>query len=668
MTKRSAIAVAARDSEIPPDRMCRREMTFEVRDDTVDAKRRTVELTFSSTVPYARWWGIEILDHSAGAVRLDRLNGSAALLVNHENGEHVGVVEKAWVSGDKGHAVVRFGKSTRATEVFDDVLDGIRRLVSVGYMPHRLIMVEETDGESTYNVTDWEPYEISIVSVPADPSVGVGRDGAPAGFDPRSLVQTLQIEEENNMSMTRNAAAGTAPAPLAQATSVQQRSGNEPAPVVAIPAQVASSPQIDVRQVQNDERHRAAQIRSMGDRLNCGDLATSAIADGRSLDQFVSDYQAHAGTASALRTAETPAIGMSEGDLTRFSITRLLNAASNPSDMAARAAAAFEFEASDAALARGQAPVKPGCLRIPHDVMAQRRDLTVGTATAGGHLVATNLLAGSFIDQLQNAMAVAQLGATMLTDLNGNVAIPRATGGASVFWVAENSAVTESQPAFDQVALTPKTAGTFVDLSRQLLMQSSIGVENFVRMDLARRMALGIDLAAINGSGSSNQPRGVMNVSGIGAVVGGTNGLAPTWDHIVDLETQVAVANADIGATGYLTNAKVRGRLKRTQEFAGGSSERIWGNGDAPVNGYRAVASNQVPSNLTKGTATAICSAILFGNWADLLIGMWGGLDILPNPYILSGTGAVRLEVYQSVDIAVRHPESFAAMLDALTT
>ena len=192
-------------------------------------------------------------------------------------------------------------------------------------------------------------------------------------------------------------------------------------------------------------------------------------------------------------------------------------------------------------------------------------------------------------------------------------------------------------------------------------------LSSFTQRDLATTLALGIQQAAINGSGASNQPLGILGTSGIGSVVGGTNGLAPTWDHIVDLETAVAVANADVGTLGYLTNAKVRGKLKKTFVDSPGSGERVWQQGDAPLNGYRAGVTNAVPSNLDKGTANDLCSAILFGNWADLIIGMWGGLDLLVDPYTGGAAGTVRVIVHQDVDVAVRHAESFSAMLDALT-
>jgi HK97 family phage major capsid protein len=287
----------------------------------------------------------------------------------------------------------------------------------------------------------------------------------------------------------------------------------------------------------------------------------------------------------------------------------------------------------------------------------------VGTPTAGGNLVATDLLSGSFIDLLRNAMIIMGMGTRMLTGLQGNIAIPRQTGGGTAYWVAEAGTPTLGDQAFDQVPMSPKTVGARTQISRKLLLQSSVDIENFVRGDLATTLGLAIQAGAIQGGGA-NEPTGILQTAGIGVVAGGTNGLAPTWDHVVDLETAVSVANADVGTLAYLTNAKVRGVLKKTFVDAG-SGIRVWQNGDTPLNGYRAGVTNAVPSNLTKGTGTNL-SAILFGNFADLLIGMWGGLDLQVDPYSAGNSGAVIVRAFQDVDVAVRHPESFAAMVDAI--
>ena len=362
-------------------------------------------------------------------------------------------------------------------------------------------------------------------------------------------------------------------------------------------------------------------------------------------------------------------IGMGEADLRKYSLLRAIRALASKDWRGAD----LEKEASDA-VAR-QLGRDPQGFFVPMDWMRsgysvanmERRDLTAGTNSAGGYTVATDVLASSFIELLRNRMMVRAAGATMLADLQGNVAIPSQSAGATAYWVAENGAPTESQQTLGQVSLTPKTVGAYTDYSRRLLMQSSIDVEAFVRSDLATVLALAIDLAALHGTGASNQPTGIAATSGIGSVAGGTNGLAPAWSHIVGLETEVAIDNADIGRLSYMTNAKVRGKLKQTAKVASTDSVMIWGDSDTPLNGYPAFVTNQVSSTLDKGTSTGVCSAIFFGNWADLLIGMWGGLDILVDPYTGSTAGTTRIVALQDVDVAVRHAQSFAAMLDALT-
>jgi HK97 family phage major capsid protein len=640
---------------------------LQVRADGIDAEARTVELAFSSELPYERWWGIEVLDHAPSAMRLGRLNGGGALLVDHDSRDHVGVVERAYVGNDRmGRAVVRFGKSQRASEVFQDVVDGIRSLVSVGYRIHEAVLEKQGDDGDTYRVTDWEPYEISLVSIPADPSVGVGRSTSDEQFDINLIVKKEALKMPEQIIET----------PPAPDTNTAIKAGVE----------------ARVKEIQN--------ISALGAMHNMRDLADQAIKDGLGLVDFQQRLLEELQKKGVAKVAESPDIDLSDKERKQYSFLRLMNYLANPTNERAREAAKFEIECSHAAMQKSpietdKAGQRGIVHRIPSDVLRSpiadiggdyvnavtravlarmgakgwaQRDLTVGTATAGGHTVATDLLASSFIELLVNQMVLMSLGTTMLRDLNGNVAIPRQTGGATAYWLAESGAPTESQQAFDQVTLSPKTVGAFTDYSRQLLMQSSLDVEGFVRMDLARTLALAIDLAGINGSGASNQPRGIINTVGIGSVAGGTNGLAPTWAHVVGLETAVANPNAAIGNLSYLTNTKVRGKLKTTEMFSGTNGLPVWQQGAQPLNGYGAAVSNQVPSTLTKGSSSGVCSAILFGNFADLLIGMWGGLDILVDPYTGGTAGTVRIVGLQSVDVAVRHPESFAAMLDALTT
>jgi HK97 family phage major capsid protein/HK97 family phage prohead protease len=596
----------------------RTERALQVERAAIDEQARTATLAFASETPYERYWGIEILDITPTAMRQGRLRSGANLLVDHDSRDVVGVIESVEVGADRvARATVRFGRSARAEEVWTDVRDGIRRNVSVGYMIHKAQLVEERDGVETYRVNDWEPFEVSLVSVPADPTVGVGRslESGPDADPPAAAT-----------------AAATEPKTL-------------------------TSKEHIVSDVTVDARNHAAEISKIARGLPGGaEMAMDAIQRGLTTEQFQAEAIAKLTTAP-VRTAD---VGMSKTEVKRYSLMRALNALANPSDAAAQRAAAFERECSDAVSSKLGKSARG--FFLPHDV--QKRDLVVGTASAGGNLVATDLLAGDFISLLRNAMVIMGMGTRMLTGLNGNVAIPRQNGAGTAYWVAESNAPTESQQAFDQVTMSPKTVGAFTDISRKLLAQSSLDVEALVQQDLATVLGLAIQQAAINGSGASNQPSGLLTLI-TPSVAGGTDGAAPTWAHMVELETDVSVANADVGTLSYLTNAKVRGKLKGTSKVSG-QNGFVWEGGDTPVNGYRAAVTNAVPSNLTKGSGSNL-SAVIYGNFADLLIGMWGTLDLMVDPYSLSTSGTVRVVALQDVDVAIRHAESFATMVDAIT-
>lgn len=594
--------------------------------ESVNAEARTVSLAFSSEVPYERYFGMEILDHSPNSIRLGRLNDGGPLLLNHDTDEQVGVVESVEIGSDRvGRAVVRFGKGECADEIFQDVVDGIRRKVSVGYMVHKMILEGKSGEVDSYRVTDWEPFEISIVSVPADNTVGVGRS---AEIE-KPTIEKKEIEMD----------------PKTEDKTIEK---------------------VDVRAIESSardaERKRVADMLELGkvhEKFGAQEMARQFIAEGKSVADLQSAILERAGAYKPMPSSE---IGMTEKEVRSFSVVRLLHAAANPHDAAAQKAAGSEIEASNAARQLAGKEHK-GNFTIPSDVLT--RDLVVGTPTAGGNLVQTDLLSGSFIDLLRNRLALTQVGATILSGLVGNVAIPKQTGAATAYWVGENAAATESQQTVGQVTMSPKTVGAFTDYGRRLLLQSSTDVENFVRNDLALQLALAIDLAGIHGTGASNQPTGLLATAGIGSVAGGTNGANVTWQNLVDLESAVAIANADVGNMGYLTNAKQRGRMKSILKTSP-STSFLWDGGETPVNGYKCGISNQVSSTLTKGTSNGVCSAIVFGNFADLMIGLWGGLDINVDTSTGSAAGTVRVVALQDVDVGVRNAVSFAAMLDAL--
>lgn len=661
-----------------------------------------LELSVSSEEPYLRrsWWDgdwIEVLGHKPGECDLTRLNDGAPLLANHDRWSTSGATPLAGIGAiEAGSAKLEGGRLTlialvsrRAAlaDLRQDIADGLVRNVSIGYSIDERVLTKSTEGQpDEYRVTLWTPFEISLVDIPADATVGYGRsaDDSPAKPDLQPSYRVIPISP----------AAGATTGARSMTTADPQA----PAATPTAPAQPASPDFRAERERMREIQHVAEHFRQLE---GVQALADAAIESGTTVEAFRAKVLASLQDTGQFRAAESPEIGMSERDVKQYSLARALVAAADPVN--AHKWAPFEAECSRAAQARrddSRPKDREGALTIPADVLcrgiqlsgddayraaqalitrartggaaANYRDLVVGTPTAGGNLVATQLLGSSFIELLRNALVLDRMGITTLSDLNGNIVIPGQTGAATTYWVAEGNAPTESQQTIGQVAFSPKTIGAFTDYSRKLLLQSSIAVEAFVRADLAAQIAQGILAAAINGSGSGAEPTGILNTSGIGAVAGGTNGAAPTYDHLVDLETAVAVANADVGSLAYLTNTKVRGKLRKTQVFSGTNGSPVWGKGRetglGDVLGYDAYVTNAVPSNLTKGTSTGVCSAGIFGNWADYILALWGGLDLVLDPYALATSGGKRVVALQDCDMGARRTASFAACKDWTTT
>jgi len=618
-----------------------REITIDRR--AIDEEARTVDLAFASETPVERWFGQEILDVTRQAMRLDRMRDGAAVLVGHDSRAHVGVVEEVRIGKDRvARAKVRFGRSQQAQEVFQDIVDGIRRHVSVGYQIHRAVLEESSDEADVYRIVDWEPFEVSIVAVPADATVGVGRDKPDSAQAERDggAAAVQSAKKEVVMPDTKKKENQAAPIDLA----AERKKAREEA---------LAAERDRVREI---EAAAKLAVRFLPDKADA--LAREAIAAGEGVDEFRLRLleAAHEAAAEARRP-----IGLTEQEAAGFRFNRLLRALVHPSNAAFRDDAAFELEVCAETAKRFKGQKIDGAL-IPTDVLSRAVTTTVAAST-----IQTDVLAQSFIDLLRNRMVVRSLGATVLGGLDGNISIPRQTGGGTAYWVAEGGQPTEADQTFDNLSLSPKGVAALTQTTLQNIMQSSLDMEAFIRSDLAKVIALAIDLAAINGSGTGNQPTGILNTTGIGSVAMGTNGAALSdVDPFVDLETAVADANADIGTMNYLTNAKVVGALKKlkttTGEYLFKEPIRDLPSAVGSVNGYNLARSNQVPKNLTKGTGTNL-SAALFGVWEELIIGEWGALNVQVDPYT-AGIGNIKISVLQFVDLGVRHAQSFAAITD----
>ncbi len=611
----------------------RAQRAFAVERSAVNVEARTVELSFASETPYARWWGVEILDCTATAMRMGRIaGGRAPLLCDHDTRDVVGVVESVTVGTDRiARAVVRFGNSARAAEIFQDVQDGIRANVSVGYLIHKAQLVESTDDEDTYRVTDWEPYEVSLVSVPADASVGVGRSADEADpripFTPAAPVVAPAITPapQENRAMTQATTAPNAPEAPALNTS-----------------EIAAT-------ARRAEQARATELIALGaqfEKFGGKEIAQRALESGASVEDARRDIM---NAVAAKQTQVAAHVDMSSTEVKRYSVLRAIRALVDKD----WSHAGLEREVHQAILKRaGMDQSVNGGFFVPVDVQhAQlgnaRRDLTVGTPTAGGNLVATDLAASSFIELLRARAVVARLGATMLSGLVGNVAIPRQTGAATANWLAnEAAAITETQQTIGQLALTPKTLGAYTEVSRLLMMQSTPAADQMVMNDFARVLALAIDLAALEGPGTGGAPTGISATAGIGSVTGTTLAYA----GIVEFQTDVAAGNALTPSCAYVTTPAVAGLLMQRQRFAS-TDTPLWTGSvlDGTMGGFTATTTTQ-----------ATAASMTFGDFSQVVIGEWGFLEMALNPYANFAAAITGIRAIQTVDVGIRQAAAFS--------
>jgi HK97 family phage major capsid protein/HK97 family phage prohead protease len=644
----------------------RRTLSMRGQEVKADAESRTVRFSFSSEEPIDMWYGTEILSHAPGAVRIAQRQQTMPLLFNHDRDDLLGVVESIGVGADKrGYCDVRFGRDERGEWAMKQYNDDV--LVNVSFMYRVYKFIEDIE-EECYTAIDWEPYEISLVTVPADSSVGKGR--------------SITDEAQPVITESRNKSAATAaPASAASSTSsgdtdmfkrkfVKQDAATDGTTGAAGGNIDANALRLETAQA---ERQRGIEIEAL-----CQAHGVDAEVRRGLIQKGASVAEARGAVLDIVlqRDKQKPAASLgdgfapdlSENDKARYSLLRAINASvtGNWKD------AGFELEVSGD-IAKRMGKSTDGFFMPTNIQFAGRAAYAAGASATGGSLVATNLLAGSFIEMLRNKSRVMQLGATSLSGLVGNVDIPRQTGASSTFWVAEGTALTEAEATFDKISLAMKHIGTYSQISRNMLMQSTPDIEMLARADLIAQIALGIDLAALSGAGTGGVPTGIANTSGIGSVIGGANGAAITIDHLIDMETAIATANADVDNMAYIANAKTTGALKKLKSTTG---QYLWTNSPlgqrsatpGEINGYGVARTNQARGNLTKGTSAGVCSEVFMGNWAELLIGEWGVLEIMPNPYdpVAYKQGAILLRAMQSLDIGVRHAASFAVMSDAL--
>ena len=589
---------------------------LEVKESKADAESRTLDISFSSEAPVERSFGAEILDHKPESVRLGRLNNSAPVLFNHDIDQPIGVVESARIEEKVGRASIRFGNSERASEVFQDVMDGILKNVSVGYAVHR--MEQTKDNPPEYRVIDFEPHEISIVSVPADISVGVGRDQ-----ETRIQTEVIELPKKEKPKMEE----------------VQERSIDMDAAI---------------KEAGQAEQKRIREIEAYGREHSETELAEQYIKEGKSVGEFASSVLERIKN----RPKQHYDVGLTKKETSDFSFLRLVNALARPHDRSAQDNASFELEACRAQEKKQHREARG--VYIPNEVLHERslsnkttykkRELLAGSGD-GANLVPTILDGSSFIEFLDNNMVTVAMGARVLRNLDGIIKIPRRDAAITGGWIAESADAADVTPSYDQLTLSAKTYALRVDLSRQLRLQSSMDVERLVREEISLSTAVALDEACLVGLGTSNDPAGICNTAGVGITLITADQFS--WANAMAMQGDVMAANAYQGSLGYVLHPTLAADAKARTRDSGSGRFVMEGN---DIGGFRA----EVTSSLVMGGK----QRAIFADFSQAMVAYWSpGVDVSVHREF--DDGRIRLIVFVDADFGVRHAGSFAITNDS---
>ena len=595
----------------------------------INEENRTVRVGVSSEEPVKRDFGMEVMSHKAEHMDLKFLNsGRAPLLLDHDLERQIGVVESVELDENAGRlrALVRFGKSELASEVFNDVTDGIRQNISVGYrVDGKLERSKHEDDEEDIIRVMTTPMEVSIVSIPADQSnlVGVGRSTS------ETLKSTILIKGDDNMSENND---------------------------------------IDVAKIEADAQRAASKnakdIMTLARKHNKADLGEEALGRGVSIEQFRGELLDVIGNDKPL---ETPAdvIDAPVKEKREYSLGRMIRSQITGK----RTDASFEHELSDEIAKRTGRD--PQGFYVPGFAWGQRSGVmtTAATGAISGEAVTDNFVPtiqrpDMFIEALRARQVLSGLGTTYIPGLTNRVRMPKISTGATAAFVEEAGDVADQSQTDDSVTLQPRTLGAYADISRLLMLESVPAIEQVVQDDLLRSVADAIELAAINGSGSSGNPTGILNTSGVNDldISTGTDVAALTWADITDLVKLVEEDNGVVNANalGFLTNSKVKSKMANTVKVASTDSVMLLNDPWNSLYGYPIAFSSNVPSNLNPGDGGSDGSAMIFGDFSQLMIGLFGAPSIQVNPFTGQLAGTVRISIHQEVDVAVRNAVSFA--------
>jgi hypothetical protein len=603
-----------------------------------------IPVAISSEKPVLRydWWTdekyYEVLDHAPGSIDLSYARDGLPFLFEHSRWDQRGILEEITVGDDrKLRGMLRLSRTQAGQDLGLDVTDGIRKKVSVGYSKgdqYEQTAAEQEGGIPTRRYTRWTPMEASTVSIPADYDVGVGRSagGAAPATTPPAPNAAQRAEDTAMHTATGGPATGatgtaTGGAPPAGSGSTGTGSGRDlRADMLAIIRMCRAN-----GVGENDERGYLERG------LNPDEVARAIL-------------EARGATIKPIPTGYQPILDLPRTDQKEFVIGRALVALVTGNWKEA----GYERAISDALsekLGRGT----QGFFVPTHELMG-RTALSAGGSTTGQKSVFTE--PGGFIELLRNTSVIMRQNPLVLSGLQGNIALVRQSASGSAAWYAElpGADYTESNLQLDLVTMSPKIVADTQAYSKLLAIQSYLVVDQLVRSDLGQNVALKYDRGCLHDTGAANSITGLYSLAGVNAVAMGG---AITYAKVVDMETAVEAANAALGGMAYITTPEIKGKAKLTQLFAGTNGAPLWTgpaeNGE--MNGYRAMASNQVLKNLGGGTNE---HGIVFGAFTQAIVADWGAVDVTVDMTTRARQSLINVTAVWFADFNTRHPEAFA--------
>ena len=693
-----SVDTALIDNAIAERKLFLRPIEVRAMGDNDDSEDRTIDVVFSAGAEYRQKWGREKLVVSKRAVKMDRLNKRIApVLHNHDRNQTIGLVESARIDGEQAIATLRFSKNARADEIYQDVVDGIRRQISCGYRILEYEVDETNERDPLYTVTEWEPFEVSVVAYAADsdcqpisdrsdillpveqPPVNNNESEETEDMDPKEALRIAReagFPEFGTRAIENEWSEETLRALLANE---QARADDAPPaepPVLPMPDDADRSDDDGDDDADSDDsgKARVTRIYELGEEHNERDLAFEAMKDPNiSADDFAGRLIARSKKPESQRAEaiqDVPdKITLDPKDQAAFRITDLIyhKVSGNKS---VRGGTEMEI-CEEYSKLRTRQGIETEGTPIPPQIFCDRslyrqnsglfldeRVLNATTDTAGEHTIDDELLADGFIDILLEFHAAIAL-CTKLPDLQGNITFPRQDARAVAGWTAEQVAAAEQNPTFDTVTLSPKHLRAWTEVTTQLLHQSSIPVEQFIRRDLARALAKEMDRAILFGTGASDQPFGVNAITGLSSVTwpadsGGVSQF--NYDDLCEVEEQLGNEDALMGMLAWIVSPNIRRLARSTAELGANTSNPIWRMGR--MLDYEAYVTTQVITYANDGSISDETTGF-FANWEEMMVGMWGGIDIMANPYSKDREGVVRVTIGQMCDNAPRHDESF---------